>query len=101
MAISEKKDQSAPKNQTLDDLLLALQKSISRVNKASSNVDSSQARALITGTVSFNLTCKCEMLDTDKLIVNDEGSIELSLAGKIDTDIGVIRMEEEKNASSK
>ena len=38
---------------TLDNLLIALQKTLSRVNRASSGIDEKQARSLIVGDVNF------------------------------------------------
>ncbi len=79
-------------NFTLDSLIIALQKSISRVNrdtaKATEN-DTNAAFASLSGNIVFELKCKCEMDESDKIILSEKGSIEINLSGQIDPDIGV------------
>jgi len=101
MVKKAKKKIDPAQSNTLDNLLIALQKTLSRVNRASSGVGAKQARSLIVGDVDFNLTCKCDLANDDKLVLNDVGNIALNLSGHINTDIGVVRLEEESDATSK
>ncbi len=101
MSKKSKESKSTQQIDTLDSLLVALQKSLSRVNRASSRVDVTQARSLIVGDVAFNLACKCDLSEGDKLTLNDVGSVSLNLSGHINTDIGVVRLKEETDAATK
>ncbi len=79
----------------LEEVLVALQKSFSRVNNQSAAVPEQQARALMVGDVDFQLTLnvepyrKSENAPADRLLVKPGGEISLSLSGRIDTDIRV------------
>lgn len=85
---------------TLDKLLIALQKSISRVNENSAKVSDDKARAIISGNIGFEISCNCRLVDDDKLELCDQG-IEISLKGQINPDIDTIVLEEEENATTK
>lgn len=76
---------------SLDDVVIALQKTFSRVSARSASVPSEQARALVTGQVDFTLSLQVDPQE-DYLLLNPKGSVELNLSGSIDTDI---RTEEE------
>ena len=94
------KSATEQQSETLEHLLLALQKTLSRVNRESSNVAEGKPRSLIVGDVDFNLSCRCNLASGDKLELNDKGGITLDLSGHINTDIGVVRLEEDNDASS-
>lgn len=79
---------------TVDRLLLSLQKSISRVNRDSANIDSDKAQSLIVGDIDFSISFKCNLISDERLLVKDDGTITLSLSGKIDTDVGIKNLEE-------
>lgn len=81
-------------NPTLDDLLIALQKSISRVNRRSVDVPEGDARAIITGNLRFSLALRLSHGDEDKLYLDDQGGVECSINGAIDPDIGAVILEE-------
>jgi len=68
----KKKVPHPPKEVTLDDLLINIQKSLSRVSNRSSEIPEDQARALIYGDVDFSIELQVEG-DDDKVIVNKEG----------------------------
>jgi len=70
----------------LDDVLIALQKSLSRVSCASSLVPDHHARALISGDVNFSIELRVDNLG-DRLLLNRDGDIKLSMNGKITPDI--------------
>jgi hypothetical protein len=83
-----------PKNQkqvqtTLDDVLVALQKSFSRVSTKSADVPPDQARAMVSGQVSFEMSLTVN-LEEDYLHPNTKGAIGLKLSGNIDTDIRTV-----------
>ncbi|MCF8039202.1 MAG: hypothetical protein K9K79_07785 [Desulfohalobiaceae bacterium] len=100
MANQNPKKKSAPRESgktgqnertTLDDVLVALQKSFSRVSSRSADVSSEQARAMVSGQVHFDISLKVN-LEGDYLHPDTRGDIDLNLSGDIETDI---RMEEE------
>ncbi len=99
MAKPSRKPGPRQSGETLDALLLALQKTLSRVNKASAKVPEGQARSLIVGDVGFSLSCKCNLTSGDKVSLDNDGLITLSLSGHINTDIGVVRLEEDADAT--
>jgi len=82
-------DKQAGDSPILDDVLIALQKSLSRVSNASSLVPEGQARALISGDVDFsielNVDCRQHALQ-----LNRDGDIRVSMHGKITPDIRVV-----------
>jgi len=84
-------EESQEKKLTLDDVVIALQKTFSRVSARSASVPSDQARALVTGQVNFAFSLKVDPQE-DFLHPTPKGSVELNLSGTIDTDI---RSEEE------
>ena len=85
------KEESQEKKLTLDDVVIALQKTFSRVSARSASVPVENARALVTGQVNFTLSLKVDP-QGDYLHPASNGSVDLNLAGVIDTDI---RSEEE------
>lgn len=74
---------------TLDGLLLALQKTLSRVSRDSASVPADQARALIVGPVSFDLSVRCRFAQPDELVLDSQDGWPLRLSGQISPDVGV------------
>ena len=85
-------DKKEPDN-TLNKMLIALQKSLSRVSAGSKDVPSENARALIMGNVEFELTVNVEPEGEDYLVYRPAGNVQLKLTGVIQQDI---RAESEK-----
>jgi len=100
MEKTKAKKNSPGKSDTVDRILLALQKSLSRVNRDSATVPHDQARSLITGDVDFRLSCRCDLKSGDKLVLNAAGEITLDLSGHINIDLGTIRLDEDKDAAT-
>jgi hypothetical protein len=75
---------------TLDDVIVGLQKSFSRVSARSASVDPQNARALVTGQIAFEMTLKADPED-DKLYPKADGKIELKLSGTIDSDVRAVK----------
>lgn len=88
----------------LEDVLVALQKTFSRVSASSREVPEENARALVTGVVEFEISSSFELgpdpslytkgagrgdFSSDHLIQSANGSITLSLKGQIATDLRV------------
>lgn len=71
---------------TLDDLLVNIQKSLSRVSARSASIPEEQARSLIHGDVNFSIDLKVDG-EGDKVIVRKDGQVNLSMSGRISTDI--------------
>ena len=87
---SSKAEPARPAEPTVDQFLLALQKTLSRVSRASANVPAGQARSLIVGSVSFDVTLRCSLnVKEDRLMLMSEGGDPLKLAGQISADVGV------------
>jgi len=86
--------------ETLDMLLLALQKTLSRVSRDSSNINPGAARSLIAGNVAFTLSCRCDYAEGDHILLKENGGVEMSLSGKINTDISVENVTEKDNVTS-
>ena len=84
---------------TVDRMLIALQKTLSRVSRDSASVPEGQARALITGSVQFELEVKCSLIEGEKLLLDEERGRPLKLSGQIAADIGVELTEGVDNAS--
>jgi len=93
---SKSKQKTKKQEYTLDRLLIALQKSISRVNEKSAKVPQNKARAIITGNIGFNISCICTLIADDKLELCEQG-IEINLNGHINPDIDTLVLEEEEN----
>src|SRR5687768_7280853 len=74
---------------SLDEALVALQKSFSRVSTATEDVPEEQARALIVGTVNFEMTTRVT-LEGDRYYLDGAGATELRLSGTIEPDIRII-----------
>jgi len=96
-ASEQQAQQTAPRAEApfLEEVLVALQKSFSRVNNQSAEVPEHQARALMVGDVDFQLSLNvdpyrdAEHATADRLLVKSGGGISLTLSGRIDTDIRV------------
>ena len=84
--MSEQGNADAP---ALEDIVLALQKTFSRVSAATAEVPASQARALVVGQVDFEISLRAAPHDVDHLVQEENGPIQLVLKGRIDTDIRV------------
>lgn len=72
---------------SVDQLLIALQKTFSRVSRDSAGLAKDDARALIAGPVEFELMLGCE-LTGDRLQVC-EGGMPLRLKGRVLPDLGI------------
>ncbi|MBX3317939.1 MAG: hypothetical protein KF902_13875 [Phycisphaeraceae bacterium] len=90
---------------SLDEILVALQKSFSRLSASSREVSPENARAMITGTVQFELTAKFTVSKSsaagpydppDVLMHRDDGSLDLKLSGTLETDTRVRVVSEER-----
>ena len=81
---------------TLEDVIVALQKSFSRVSAKSADVPPENARAMVAGQVNFEMALKVDT-DADYLCVTPKGTIDLKISGVVDTDIRNVG-EEEENA---
>lgn len=74
----------------VDTMLVALQKTFSRVSRSSAGVAPDEARALIVGNVEFEMTVRCRMDDEQRRLVIDEAEgAPLRLKGVISTDFAV------------
>jgi len=82
----------------LDDVLIALQKSLSRVSNLTSKVPESQARAMISGSVAFSIELQVNSRN-DTLVLNRDGDIKISMSGQITPDIRSVS-EDDKEGSS-
>ncbi len=82
-------------NPTLETYLVALQKSISRTNRDTAAVkkDPNKISAIIYGTLDFQFSCKCKLVEDAKLEICEQDGVELTLSGKIDCDVGAISKE--------
>ena len=80
----EKKTSKPPT--ALEDVINSLQKSFSRVSRDSAKVAETDALALIVGQVEFDIQIKLSP-NSDRLLVDDNGVINLGLKGVIDTDV--------------
>ncbi|NQT03345.1 MAG: hypothetical protein HQ580_15060 [Planctomycetes bacterium] len=80
------KKKQTKQNPALEDVINALQKSFSRVSSDSAKVSDSEALALIVGKVEFDIQIKLTP-NSDRLLVDTNGVINLGLKGVIDTDI--------------
>lgn len=87
-------DQAKDDQPTVDRMLIALQKTLSRVSRDSAKVPEGQARAIITGNVSFELEVKCSLTSGEKLLLDEERGRPLKLTGQIAADVGVQLVEE-------
>ncbi len=90
MPRQKKVTESEKKDIALEDVMLALQKSFSRVNRDTAQVDDDEARAMIIGEIEFQMVISVSPVDngeTSWLKSDPEGGINLSLNGKIDMGI--------------
>ncbi len=81
-----------PSAPSLDDVIIALQKSFSRVSARSADVPAENARAMVVGQISFDLSLRANP-DDDKLRLDSRGAIELKFSGTLDTDVRTVDME--------
>jgi hypothetical protein len=81
---------------TVDQFLVALQKTFSRVSRDSAEIPEGDARALIMGPVEFEVSVPCA-LDGDRLMLMSTGGTALRLKGTISPDLGVELDEESAN----
>jgi hypothetical protein len=77
-----------PGDNSLDNILTALQKSFSRVSAGAAIVPGTDARSLITGPVNFTMTVKVHP-QGDRLLYKPDGEIALNLSGVIHQDLRV------------
>ena len=109
MAESQHAEQRGGESAALEQVLVALQKSFSRLSASSRDVPEENARALVTGVVEFELTSTFDIgpdperkaasgdtqeLSSDHLVQAAGGSIRLTLKGQIATDLRVKADEE-------
>lgn len=83
----------------LEDVLIALQKSFSRVSNSSRDVPPEAARALISGPVSFELSIRLTPT-MDRLLHKTDGDLQLKLNGTLRPDIRVRHPDERKEAQA-
>ena len=74
---------------TLDQVVIALQKTFSRVSASTARVASHRARAIVTGRVGFSMRLEVAMPQADHLVATPGGPIVLELNGTLDTDVRV------------
>jgi hypothetical protein len=74
---------------SLADVLIALQKSFSRVSAKSKDVPPESARAMIVGNVEFELSIRLEPAE-DNLFRKPDGDLQLTLKGVIQQDIRAV-----------
>ena len=75
-------------NPALEDILVALQKSFSRLSYRTAQAPEESARALIVGKVNFEIALNAEP-DGDQMRYAKAGSMNIKLQGQISTDIRV------------
>jgi hypothetical protein len=89
---------------TLDDVLLALQKSFSRVSAATSRADvegGDQPRSIITGPIDFDMTVTGDVVyGEDRLRIHQPGAITLRIHGSIRHDVTIEATESSEGAQS-
>ena len=73
-------------NCNLEDVLVNLQKTFSRVSNRTAQVVGEDAAAIIIGPVAFSINLRVSP-NGDYLLVSDQGTIELSLEGKVEPDV--------------
>ena len=100
--MSNPEPQDEPPKNELGSILTALQKSFSRVSRDAAKRPASDARALIVGKVTFDLSFKCDIApDKHYLLVGPEGSMALRLTGTIEADIRDVVVERVMPPSTK
>jgi len=86
-----------------DDLIVALQKSFSRVSaatdKSQREKDATAPCAMVVGPVKFSLSLNVDM-DKDRLRVQESGSIRLSIDGTLQTDVRVTAIQGESEGGN-
>ena len=83
VSVSAERDTSI----TLDDVIVSLQKTFSRVSSRTGKIPELDAQATITGTVKFELGIKVNPDSDHALRPDPQGSIDLLLSGDIETDV--------------
>lgn len=83
----------------LDEALVALQKSFSRLSRTTgkaqdNNKEQDEAMALIVGNVEFEIELNTEF-DAEHIYIDDSGTVQLRLKGEIATDIRIDKDKEE------
>jgi hypothetical protein len=78
-----------PDAPSLERVVLALQKTFSRVSAQTARVEERRARAMVTGTVAFSMRLGVAMDDDDRLLATPGGPISMELNGTLDTDVRV------------
>lgn len=71
----------------LEDLMVAVQKSFSRVMGRTSQVPSNAPRSHFVDSVNVNISLRARPESADRLAVDPNGGISLSIEGKIDLDV--------------
>lgn len=82
---------------TLEALMLAVQKSFSRLTASTVAVNENQARAAITGPVAFNISLNGR-LSKDRITLDDDGPLNFNFSGTVDPDYRVQEDSEENDA---
>jgi len=86
-----------------DDLIVALQKSFSRVSaatdKSQREKDATAPCAMVVGPVKFSLSLNVDM-DKDRLRVQENGSIRLSIDGTLQTDVRVAAVQSDAEGTN-
>lgn len=89
--MSNPKHSDPSTDSAVEDIILTLQKSFSRVSARSATVankSSKNALSLISGPVSFTVSMKVRS-EKDKLIQSKEGDIDLNFSGTINQDVRI------------
>lgn len=73
----------------LEQVVLALQKTFSRVSAHTARVSGHRARAMVTGKVGFSMRLGVAMHEDDRLVATPGGPIALELSGTLETDVRV------------
>lgn len=88
---------------TLEDIMISLQKSFSRVSyktaQAQRKNEGAGALAIISGPVEFQVTLKVRPGEDETILYDEKGSVELSLKGEVTPDIRLVSNDEADDAS--
>src|SRR5690349_12052869 len=80
------KPADAGQSQSLENVLISLQKTFSRVSASSSKLPPENARSLILGNVNFEMSVPLDV-GADKLYYSSAGKVSLKLTGTIQQDV--------------
>lgn len=94
-ADSQTPETPPPEGPSLDDVVIALQKSFSRVSARSADVPPENARAMVLGQVSFDLSLRVNSAD-DKLRLDPQGAIDLKVSGTLNMDVRTVEADKTK-----